>query len=62
MIPIVTRKVFLRPTRSPIRPNRSAPNGRTANPAAKAARAKMKPVVSLTPEKNWPVMIVASRP
>ena len=37
MIPMVTRKVFLRPTRSPIRPNTRAPNGRTAKPAAKAA-------------------------
>ena len=62
MMPMVTRKVFLRPTMSPIRPNTSAPNGRTAKPAANAARAKMKPVVSFTPEKNWAVMIVASRP
>ena len=62
MIPMVTRKVFLRPTRSPIRPNRIAPNGRTAKPAAKAASAKMNPVVSLTPEKNCAEMIVASRP
>ena len=62
MIAIVTRKVFLRPNRSPIRPNRIAPNGRTAKPAAKAASAKIKPVVSLTPEKNCAEMIVASRP
>ena len=61
-MPMVTRKVFLRPTRSPIRPNRIAPNGRTANPAAKAASARMKPVVSLTPEKNCAEMTVASRP
>ena len=59
---MVTRKVFLRPTRSPIRPNTSAPNGRTAKPAAKAASAKMKPVVSFTPEKKWAEMIVASSP
>ena len=59
---MVTRKVFLRPTRSPIRPNTSAPNGRTANPAAKAASAKMNPVVSFTPEKNCAEMIVASNP
>ena len=59
---MVTRKVFLRPTRSPIRPKKIAPNGRTAKPAAKAARAKMNPVVSFTPEKNWAEMIVASRP
>ncbi|MDQ0838520.1 hypothetical protein QFZ54_002304 [Sphingomonas faeni] len=52
----------MRPTTSPIRPNTSAPNGRTANPAANAASAKMNPVVSLTPEKNCAVMIVASRP
>ena len=62
MIPMVTRKVFLRPTRSPMRPNTIAPNGRTAKPAANAASAKMKPVVSLTPEKNCAEMIVASRP
>ena len=31
---MVTRKVYLRPTRSPIRPKRSAPNGRTRKPAA----------------------------
>ena len=36
------RKVYLRPTRSPSRPNTSAPNGRTAKPAAKASSAKMK--------------------
>src|SRR6266567_8723621 len=34
MTMMVTRKVYLRPTRSPIRPNTSAPNGRTRNPAA----------------------------
>ncbi len=32
MIRIVTRKVYLRPTMSPSRPNTSAPNGRTAKP------------------------------
>ena len=62
MIPIVTRKVFLRPTRSPIRPNKIAPNGLTANPAAKAASAKMNPVVSSTPLKNCAEMTVASSP
>ena len=31
---IVTRKVYFRPTRSPMRPNTSAPNGRTRKPAA----------------------------
>ena len=34
MTTIVHRNVYLRPTRSPIRPNTIAPNGRTRNPAA----------------------------
>ena len=59
---MVTRKVFFRPHRSPSRPKTIAPNGRTANPAANAIRAKIYPVVSFTPEKNWAVMIAASDP
>ena len=62
MITIVIRNVYLRPTRSPSRPNTSAPNGRTANPAANASSAKMKAVVSLTPAKNCLPMIAASEP
>ena len=62
MMPMVIRKVCLRPTRSPSRPNTSAPNGRTAKPAANAANAKMKPVTSLTPEKNCALMTLASKP
>ena len=62
MITIVIRKVYLRPARSPSRPNSSAPNGRTKKPAAKASSAKMNPVVSLTPEKNCFEMIAASDP
>ena len=50
MMPMVIKNVCLRPTKSPSRPNTSAPKGRTANPAANAASAKMKPVTSLTPE------------
>ena len=46
MMTMVTRKVYLRPTRSPRRPNTSAPNGRTRKPAAKASKAKMLRVVS----------------
>jgi hypothetical protein len=34
---IVTRKVNLRPTMSPIRPKTAAPKGRTAKPAPKVA-------------------------
>ena len=36
----VTRKAPLRPVRSPIRPNISAPSGRKAKPAANEPRAK----------------------
>src|SRR2546421_9985393 len=36
---MVMRKVYLRPTRSPMRPKISAPNGRTRNPAAYAPNA-----------------------
>ncbi len=62
MMLMVIKKVYFRPTRSPSLPNTSAPKGRTAKPAANAARANMKPVVSFTPEKNWPLMMTASRP
>jgi hypothetical protein len=33
----VTRNVYLRPTRSPIQPNRNAPNGRIKKPAVNSA-------------------------
>ena len=62
MITIVTRNVYLRPIRSPRRPNTSAPNGRTAKPAANASSAKMKPLVGLSAEKNCLAMIAASEP
>ncbi len=61
MIRIVIRKVCLRPMRSPSRPNTSAPNGRTKNPAAKARSAKMYAVVSFTPAKNCLEMIADER-
>lgn len=35
---IVIRNVYLRPTRSPMRPKKSAPNGRTTKPTAKVER------------------------
>ena len=38
---IVTRKVVLRPVRSPNQPNASAPNGRTTKPTPKVSRARM---------------------
>ncbi|MNM59475.1 hypothetical protein D3C81_707290 [compost metagenome] len=62
MIRMVTRKVYLRPMRSPRLPKKAAPNGRTKKPAAKASRAKIMPVVSLTPLKNCLAMIAASEP
>ncbi len=62
MITMVTRKVYLRPTKSPRRPNTSAPKGRTRKPAAKASRAKMLRVVSSNIEKNFTPMIAASDP
>jgi hypothetical protein len=62
MMRIVMRKVYFRPTRSPSRPNTSAPNGRTANPAAKASSAKMNAAVGFTPEKNCLLMIAAREP
>ena len=50
---MVTRKVYLRPIVSPSRPKISAPNGRTAKPAAKASNAKMKPTLAGTLEKKY---------
>ena len=38
MMESVTRNAYLRPTRSPMRPKKSAPKGRTRNPTAKVAR------------------------
>ncbi|MCY1339577.1 hypothetical protein D9M69_254640 [compost metagenome] len=62
MMTMVMRKVYLRPIMSPSRPNTMAPKGRTAKPAAKASRAKMKEVVSLTPAKKCFAMIAAREP
>ncbi len=61
MIRMVTRKVYLRPTRSPRRPNTSAPNGRTRKPAAKASSAKTLRVVASNAEKNCAPMIDGER-
>src|SRR6516164_7718857 len=43
---MVTKNVYFRPTMSPTRPNTSAPNGLTANPAANASSVKMKPTLA----------------
>ena len=62
MMRMVTRKVYLRPIRSPRRPKNTAPNGRTAKPAENARRAKMNALVSFRFEKNCFEMIPASEP
>ena len=59
---MVMRNVYLRPIRSPSRPKKRAPNGRTAKPAANASKVKMKAAVGLTPEKNCAARIGASVP
>ena len=42
----------MRPARSPIRPNTSAPSGRNRNPAPNSARAAANPAASGSPEKK----------
>ena len=62
IIRMVIRNVYFRPTRSPSRPNTSAPNGRTRKPAAKASNAKMFRVVGSNWPKNLAPMMPASEP
>ena len=62
MIKMVMRNVYLRPTRSPSRPNTSAPNGRTRKPAAKANSAKTLRVASGYWLKNCAPMMAAKEP
>ena len=47
MISSVTRNAYLRPTRSPMRPKNSAPNGRTTKPTANVERYAISASVSL---------------
>ena len=46
MTTIVIRKVYFRPTRSPIRPNTRAPKGRTRKPAAYVTNAERSAAVA----------------
>ena len=62
MMTIVTKKVCFLPTKSPKRPNKIAPNGRTIKPAAKANKAKMNAVLGSVPAKNCLAIIAASEP
>ena len=60
MIEIVRRNAYFLPTKSPIRPKTTAPNGRTAKPAAKVASVRRS-----APEpgaKNTPDIRVAREP
>ncbi len=59
---MVIKNVYLRPTKSPKRPNTNAPNGRTIKPAAKANKAKIKPEVGSNAEKNCLAIIAAKDP
>ena len=59
---MVIRKVYLRPIMSPSRPKISAPNGRTAKPAAKAKSVKMNAMLAGTLEKKYFARNTASVP
>jgi len=62
MMRMVMRNVYLRPTRSPMRPKTRAPKGRTRNPAANASSAKTLRVAGSKAEKNCAPIITASEP
>ena len=62
MMTMVTKKVYLRPIKSPKRPNTNAPNGRTMKPAANASKAKMKAEPASKPEKNCLAITAAKEP
>ena len=48
----VSKKVYLRPTKSPSLPNTSAPKGLTIKPAANVARVESSAAVGLVLGKN----------
>jgi hypothetical protein len=62
MIRSVTMKAYFRPTMSPMRPNTSAPSGRTAKPAPNVANVFRNAAVSLELGKNKGARIGASVP
>ena len=62
MIRSVTRNACLRPTRSPMRPKKIAPKGRTTNPGAKVARVESSATVGLPWGKKLLARIVARLP
>jgi hypothetical protein len=58
----VSKKVYLRPTKSPSLPKKSAPNGLTTNPAAKVASVDKSARVGLPAGKNLVAMMAAKLP
>ena len=56
------RKVYLRPSLSPMKPNRIAPSGRNPNPIAKPAQVSSSDSVGLPEGKNAAAIIGASVP
>ncbi len=58
----VTRNVYLRPMRSPTRPNRNAPNGRIRNPAVKVPTVLMSAAPDVPSAKNLTARMVAKLP
>src|SRR5262249_48940748 len=58
----VTRKVYLRPTRSPIQPNRNAPNGRIRKPAVNSAIVLRRAATGWDFSKNLTDRIAAKLP
>ena len=58
----VTRKVYLRPTRSPIAPKTSAPRGRIRNPTEKSATVLRKAATGWLFSKNLTARIAARLP
>jgi hypothetical protein len=48
--------------RSPRRPKKSAPNGRTTNPAANVAKVDKKAAVGFSEGKNFVEIVVAKLP
>ena len=62
MIDSVTMNAYLRPIRSPIRPNTIAPKGRTRNPVANSAHVLIKSHVGSLPGNRRADMTAARLP
>ena len=62
MMTKVSKKVCLRPIKSPNLPNTNAPNGRTIKPAAKIANVLKSAAVPASAGKNCLEIMVANMP